>query len=129
MELDQAVRIVEAVANGVNPETGEVFSSDSPYNSPVVIRALFTCSQHLQQRNVKSTKTIEERQAENKRKHLPLNAGLPWTDEMKARLAAAFKSGASPADLAATFERTKYAVALELKKQGLLSEEEVRGMK
>ncbi|EGU61756.1 hypothetical protein VINI7043_21551 [Vibrio nigripulchritudo ATCC 27043] len=39
--MDRHLEIVEALANGINPQTGEVLPSESPYNSPDVIRALF----------------------------------------------------------------------------------------
>ena len=129
MELYKAVQMIESVANGINPESGEAFPTDSPYNSPGIIRALFTCSQHLKQSSPKSKKTVEEKQTENKTKGLPKNTGLPWTKEVKAELASLYQAGQNPADLAQKFERTKYAILLELKKQGLISEQDAVNMK
>ncbi len=40
MELEEAKDVVEALANGVDPVTGEVFAEDSPCNDPRIIRAL-----------------------------------------------------------------------------------------
>lgn len=126
MELDTAANILESLANNINPETGKPFAADSPYTSPGIIRALFTCVQHVRHLPNRSKRTLEGKQAENKAKGLPLNAGLPWTDESRARLARSFKTGEAPDELARQFERTKYAIVLELKKQGLLSEEDAR---
>src|SRR5512141_1432770 len=47
MELQEARAIVNALAQGVHPVTGEVMPEDSPYNAPPVIRALVTVSQAL----------------------------------------------------------------------------------
>ena len=58
-----------------------------------------------------------------------MNAGLPWTKEVKAELASLYKAGENPVSLAQKFERTKYAILLELKKQGLLSEKDALDMK
>lgn len=129
MELYKAVQMIESVANGINPESGEAFPTDAPYNSPGIIRALFTCTQHIGHSPPKNKKTVEEKQAENKGKGLPLNAGLPWTKEMKAELANLYKDGETPANLAQKLERTQYAILLELKKQGLISEEDALNVK
>ena len=40
--MDTHLKIVEALANGIDPITGELLPSESPYNHPDVIRALFT---------------------------------------------------------------------------------------
>lgn len=129
MELNKAVQMIEAVANGTHPETGEAFPPSSPYNSPEIIRALFTCTQHIKHPPEKIRKTVAERQAENQRKGLPRNAGLPWTKALKAELANSFKSGERPLELAEKFERTQYAILLELKGQGLITDEDVMKLK
>lgn len=41
MDNAQAFRIVSALANGVNPLSGEVFPADSPYQAADIIRALY----------------------------------------------------------------------------------------
>ena len=40
MDEQKALNIVTALANGVNPQTGEVFPGDSPYQSAEIVRAL-----------------------------------------------------------------------------------------
>jgi hypothetical protein len=41
MDEARALSIVSALANGVNPASGEIFPADSPHQSADVIRALF----------------------------------------------------------------------------------------
>ena len=41
MERQQALTILNALANGVHPATGEVFAADSAYQHPDTVRALF----------------------------------------------------------------------------------------
>ena len=41
MQKEQALRILNALANGVHPATGEKFAADSPYQHPDTVRALF----------------------------------------------------------------------------------------
>ncbi|ACV36796.1 conserved hypothetical protein [Candidatus Accumulibacter phosphatis] len=43
----EAKRIVEALASGIDPETGEVLPAQSTFNSPQVIRALFVAGKAL----------------------------------------------------------------------------------
>lgn len=41
MELTKTIQIIHALADGINPQTGEVFPDNSPYKHPETIRALF----------------------------------------------------------------------------------------
>jgi hypothetical protein len=124
MDINSSIEILQALANGVDPTTGEVISPDSPYNHPDVIRALFVCVQHLKYPAKPIKKSADERQADNLQRGLPRNAGMPWTDESKCELADQFRAGLSPADLARKFERTKGSILSELTKQGLITDDE-----
>ena len=48
MELQQARAIVETLAQGIHPVSGELMDADGPYNEPAVIRALFTVARALE---------------------------------------------------------------------------------
>ena len=41
MDRDEVIQILSLLAEGTNPETGEVYDHGSPYQSPRIIRALF----------------------------------------------------------------------------------------
>ena len=43
----KAKEIIEALANGIDPETGEILPAQSPVNNPQVIRALFVAGKAL----------------------------------------------------------------------------------
>ena len=119
MEIGEAKRIVEALADGIDPTTGEVLPQESPYNDPNVIRALFTVLGSI--KTVKKSKqTDEQKRQGNIEDGKPKNAGLPWTKELKAEVATRFCSGSSYDELAQYFERTKGAIISELTKQGLI---------
>lgn len=121
MDLFTALNNVEALANGVNPNTGEVFQADSPYNQPEVIRALYTVLTAAKQRN-KIKKTKEQKQQENLARGLPKNAGLPWHDKARAELVEQYKAGGQLHQLAELHERTQGSIIAELKKQGLIQD-------
>lgn len=119
MELDEAKQIVKALANGIDPTTGEVLPKGSPYNDPAVIRALFTVLGSI--KTVKRSKqSDEQKQQGNSEIGKPKNAGLPWPEELKAEVASKYLSGTPVHKLARYFERTTGAIVSELTKQGVM---------
>jgi len=109
MELQSAREIIDTLAQGVHPLTGEVMAEDSPYNAPEVIRALFAVSQALQA------------QAARARRPAPANAGKPWSAEEDSQLESSFSTDADLGRLARAMGRTRFAVEARLVKLGRLS--------
>ncbi len=123
--MDLSLKIVEALANGINPITGELLPNESPYNHPDVIRALFATLDLVKRppnKPSKFKKSLEQKQAENIENGLSKNAGLPWTDEQRLDLAKQFATGQEIKALAEVHGRTNGAITSELKKQGLIEE-------
>ena len=118
MELTEARTIIRTLAQGVDPVTGEEFAADSPYNHPKVIRALFTVYDH--ERSPKARMGADERRQRNLERGLPRNAGLPWIDDDRARVASGFKDGHTLDQLATALERSRAAIHAELIRQGLI---------
>jgi hypothetical protein len=110
MDEAKALTILTTLANGVHPETGEVFPPDSPYQSPEVVRALFLV-----------TRTLESRSPPPKsRATLPSNAGKPWADEDDRKLLAEFDRGRTLSELAQSLGRTVAGIQARLEKHGRL---------
>jgi len=109
MDESKALNILSALANGVHPETGEMFASDSPYQSPDVVRALFVAIRTLESRG---------RLANRRRADLPGNAGKPWSSEEDRKLLAAFDEGRSLKQLAETHQRTLAGIQARLERHG-----------
>lgn len=107
MELQTARQIIDTLAQGIHPVTGEAMPEDSPYNAPPVIRALFAVSQALQDKPVRT-------------RQLPPNAGKPWEPQEDDKLASAFDSGTDLKQLALEAGRTPFAVETRLIKLGKL---------
>lgn len=120
MDIHRAKEIVELLANGVDPTTGEVFPPDSHYNNPEIIRALFTILDSVRTPAKATKKSIEEKQQDNLDNGKPKNAGLPWNLEQRQDVAALFNDGKTIKELASYFERTQGAIKSELTHQGLI---------
>lgn len=119
MELDKAREIIKVLADGIDPATGYVLPQESPYNSPSVIRALFTILESIKDAK-KPKKTNDQKQQDNIDSGKQKNAGLPWTDELKKKVASKFRSGSSIDELSEIFERTKGAIVSQLMNQELI---------
>ncbi len=112
MDDIKALAIVAALANGVNPQTGEVFDIDSPYQSADVVRALYIALQALENTN--------RRRARNNRTRLPANAGKPWTNQEDLELLEKFDAGETAAQLAQAHDRTLAGIQARLERHGRL---------
>jgi hypothetical protein len=112
MEREHALKILNALANGVHPATGEVFAADSPYQHPDTVRALFDA--------VRAMEGGTGRAAPHERKtsDIPANTFVRWTPEEEERLAAAFDSGKTSAELARLHNRSRAAIEARLLKLG-----------
>jgi hypothetical protein len=129
MDDRQALAIVSALANGANPQTGELFPADSPYQAPEVIRALFAAQRALEVRTqpgshptstVQAQPTSSPTENATKRSGSGSNAGKPWSGDEDKQLLAAFDAGQPLADIARQHGRTVNGVRARLEKHGRL---------
>lgn len=112
MSPPEAKKIIAALANGIDPTTGEVLAAQSTLNNPQVIRALFVALQALD----KAAKRSERASM------LPENAGQPWSESEDQRLLAAFDAATPLGALATTHNRTQGAIAARLVRLGRIKE-------
>jgi hypothetical protein len=105
MDQDKALRILQALAEGIDPQTGEAFGADSPYQQADVARALY-----------KAVNTLQK--SWGPKRAAPGNAGKAWTAEEDERLLSAFDEGQDIAALAATHGRSRLAIEARLAKFG-----------
>jgi hypothetical protein len=115
MELQSARQIIDTLAQGIHPITGEAMPEDSPYNAPPVIRALFAVSQALDTAVAPPPAKVRVRAAP------PVNAGKPWSDEDDAMLLAGFDRGDDLKVLADALGRTRFGVEQRLIKLGKIA--------
>ena len=104
MDIIRAKEIVRMLADGVDPTTGEVLPTESVYNSPEVIRALFTLLEYVGKDEVKDPVR---------------NAGKPWTDAEDDKLRDEFLSKMKISDIAKEHGRSYGAIESRLDHLGL----------
>jgi hypothetical protein len=114
MEREQTLRILNALANGVHPATGEQFAADSPYQHPDTVRALFAAARTLEG-------TAAPAMGAERRPAPPQSgAGSRWSGEEEQRLAEAFDTGKTIDALAQAHNRTRAAIEARLVRLGKL---------
>ena len=111
MEQAQALAIVKSLANGVDPESGEVFSVEGAYQRPQTVRALFAAVEALER----------AAQFERRKQQLPAKTGEPWSEEEDRKLLASFDAGHALGDLAVAHQRTQTGIRARLVKYGRLA--------
>ena len=95
MDKQKTLATLEALANGIDPVSGEVFPTDSPYQDVEVVRALFHAIDLIKDSKSSSNKKVAPRQ------------GQPWDQNEDDELVKAFKFGTSINDLAELHQRSK----------------------
>lgn len=108
MLTSEAIRILQALAEGVDPSTGEQFTPDSPYENPTVVRALFLAIRALEGRE----------ENEQRKRNLPESAGKPWDASEGELLCRRFDKGTSVAEMAREHKRTRGAIQARLVRLG-----------
>ena len=108
MQLEAALPIVRALADGVNPVTGELYPEHSPYAEPRTLRALYSAVEFMQ----------KEVEREKRRERLPANFGKPWTEGEDRLLAGEFDAGMALPEMARKHLRTQSSIRLRLEKLG-----------
>jgi hypothetical protein len=114
MELQIARQIIDTLAQGIHPVTGEAMPEDSPYNAPPVIRALHAVSRALEG----LAGEPPAGRAPRPRPEPPPNAGKHWSPEEDSALEIAFDAGIPVKQVAQELGRTAFAVEQRLIKLG-----------
>ncbi len=112
MNCTEALKILEPLAEGVNPTTGEVLPADSPFQQGQVVRAL-ACAVELAKREIRKSE-------------LPQGAGKPWTQEQDAQLRREFHQELHFDEIAKIHQRTRGAIIARLVRLGELAPELAR---
>jgi len=113
MEPDRAIEIVEKLAGGVDPFTGERFPSSSAYQQADTVRAL-----HLSLEGLKKLKRSTSRKT---------GPGRLWTENEENELLRQFDDKIDVDQIAKEHDRSKGAIWSRLEKLGRISRRDVSG--
>ena len=108
MEIEEALKIMRALANGANPETGESLEPGSVCRKPTVVKAL--------NRAIGALVTAQER--EHKR---PMNAFRTWTGSEDAQVCEEVRKGMDFHEIAKAHNRTVPSIVARLVKLGKIA--------
>ena len=111
MNQTEALSIVRSLANGVDPESGEVFPAESAYQRAQTVRALYAAAEALE----------HAERFERRRRELPAKTGEPWSEDEDRRLLSGFDAGHGLPELAAAHQRTQTGIRARLVKYGRLA--------
>jgi len=112
MDREQTMRILNALANGVHPATGERFAADGPYQHPDTVRALFEAMRAVEGSGAPAPAP------ESKPAFPQSGSGSRWSTEEEERLAAGFDAGKSVDELARAHNRSRAAIEARLVRLG-----------
>ncbi len=112
MEEREALEIVRALAEGIDPYTGEVLGDESPYQNARTVRALFCAIGALE----------AAAKRKERKKRLPERAGERWEEDESKLLIKRFEEGAGIGEIAKEHKRTAGAIRSQLVKLGKVIE-------
>jgi hypothetical protein len=108
VETQEALKIMRALANGVNPQTRAALEADSFCRHTDTVKALNRALGALVQ--------LEQRERSR-----PLNAGRTWTRAEDAQVCDEVKSGTDFHEIAKTHDRTVGSIVARLVKLGKIT--------
>ncbi|HZQ68807.1 MAG TPA: hypothetical protein VFA68_09845 [Terriglobales bacterium] len=108
MEIQEALKILRALANGTHPETGEALPPDSVCRNPQSIKAL--------NRAISSLVSAEEWQ-----KNRPANAFRYWSRAEEERICAELQQGLDFEQIAKAHDRSVSSIVARLAKLGKIA--------
>lgn len=110
MEIDQAIKVIRALANGVHPESGATLDEGSVCRAPEAVKAL----------NRALAALVAQEDREKKR---PKNAGKNWSHEEDAQICEELRQGIDFNQIAQTHNRSLAAILARLVKLGKIAPE------
>jgi len=108
MELDEAIKIIRALADGVNPETGVTLEESSICRAPQSVKAL--------NRSLAALVAQQERE-----KNRPQNAGKAWSRTEDEQVCEELRQGNDFSQIAKAHNRSIPAIVARLVKLGKIA--------
>jgi hypothetical protein len=110
MEIQEAIKVIRALANGLDPESGEALKDDSVCRVPLTVKAL--------NRALGVLVSQEEREREK-----PEKAGAYWTRAEDQQVCEELRKGMDFKEIAKAHNRTVVSIVARLMKLGKIVSE------
>ena len=108
MDIQEALKIMRALANGKNPENSEELEANSTCRQPLIIKAL--------NRSIAAMVAAEERE-----RNRPANAFRAWTGAEDAQVFEKVLAGVPLDEIAKAPNRTVASIVVRLVKRGKIT--------
>ena len=108
MEIQEAIKIIRALTDGVNPETRELLKDDSICRNPQAVMAL--------NRALAALVTLQERELKK-----PASAGQYWSRVEDKQICEELHKGMNFEDIAKSHNRTVPSIIVRLVKLGKIA--------
>ena len=133
MESAQALKLLTALSNGINPITAEAFPAESPYQHPDIVRALFQAVRALEAQrdqppvNPSTVPSVSDHPSvsvapatadSSRAPNRPGKAGKPWSQPEDDELLAAYDAGQTIEVLAQAHQRSRLGIEARLARYG-----------
>jgi hypothetical protein len=116
MDIDRAKEIIRSLADGINPQTGNAFPPDSPYQQADTVRALHVALEALQGGQARPARPTDPNRPQ---------IGKNWTREEEDKLVEAFKARKPIPEIATAHGRTTGGITARLVKLGLIEDKTI----
>lgn len=111
MDIKQAKEYLAALADGINPLTGEILPEWDSCNQAEIVHALHTAVM------------VMDNNLKHPPKPRPENHGKPWTEDEDQQLLEEYRGGQSGSEIAKAHIRSKGAIAARLVRLGELTDQ------
>ena len=118
MNREQTLRILNALANGIHPATGEKFGADSPYQHPDTVRALFEAMRAMEGAAAPAPSPTAAPVSARRQPMPESGSGSRWSAEEEQRLVNSFDTGRTVDELARAHNRSRAAIEARLVRLG-----------
>lgn len=108
MEMEEAIRVVRSLANGMNPETNEALEEGSVCRRPLTVKAL----------NRALASLVAQQERERKK---PSNSGRAWSHAEDEQICEALRVGTDFREIAKKHNRSIAAILARLVKLGKIA--------
>ncbi len=108
MDISETLKIIRALANGVDPSTDKKIEDNAVYNQPQVVKAL----------NRAISSLVKEEKREQRK---PTNAFRSWTRAEDAQVCEELRSGKDFHEIAKAHNRTVASILARLVKLGKIT--------